>query len=162
MGLDMYLYNEKEEEIGYWRKANQIHKWFWEKLAPDDENINCKDLPVTIEQLKELKELCECVEPRFLAKLALYARNEGNMRSVSHVLAGEVAKRVKGETWTKEFFNKVVSRVDDMNEILAYYFSDKIKDKKHQPIPNAMLKGFKKAFNKFSEYQLAKYKSENK
>ena len=114
------------------------------------------------EQLKELKELCECVEPRFLAKLALYARNEGNMRSVSHVLAGEVAKRVKGETWTKEFFNKVVSRVDDMNEILSYYFSDKIKDKKHQPIPNAMLKGFKKAFNKFSEYQLAKYKSENK
>ncbi len=59
MGLDMSLYNEKEEEIGYWRKANQIHKWFWEKLAPNNEDINCKKLPVTIEQLKELKGICE-------------------------------------------------------------------------------------------------------
>ena len=46
MGLDMYLYGVKSEfdqhdynighvitatEIGYWRKANQIHRWFVDK-----------------------------------------------------------------------------------------------------------------------------------
>lgn len=28
MGLDMYLYKEKSEEVAYWRKANAIHAWF--------------------------------------------------------------------------------------------------------------------------------------
>ncbi len=37
MGLDMYLMNVRNEEkikaenfieVGYWRKANQIHNWF--------------------------------------------------------------------------------------------------------------------------------------
>lgn len=116
------------------------------------------------EQLARIKKLCsEISDKKFIAQLAIYARDKFGMRSVSHVLAGEIANTVKNETWTKSFFNKVVVRVDDMSEILSYYFgvADK-KGKKHAPIPNSVKKGFAKAFEKFDSYQLAKYKAEAK
>lgn len=100
----------------------------------------------------------------FLAKAAIYARDKYNMRSVSHVVAGEIAKSVKGEKWTKDFFERVIFRVDDMMEILGYYFlTAKNNEKgKKRPIPNSMKKGFRMAFDKFDNYQIAKYKGENK
>ena len=45
------------------------------------------------------------------------------MRSVSHIVAGEIVNSVKGEQWTKNFINKVVFRVDDMTEIMSYFMS---------------------------------------
>lgn len=101
-------------------------------------------------------ELCNTIEDKeFIAKLAVYARNIHGIRTVSHVLAGEIARMVKNEEWTKEFFYHVIHRPDDMAEILAYYLL-----KYGKPIPNAMKKGFANAFSKFDEYQLAKYRGE--
>lgn len=40
------------EEVGYWRKANQIHKWFVTNVQGDKDD--CRDYPVSIDQLKEL------------------------------------------------------------------------------------------------------------
>ena len=28
MGLDMYIYDENENQVAYWRKFNALHKWF--------------------------------------------------------------------------------------------------------------------------------------
>jgi hypothetical protein len=78
------------------------------------------------------------------------------MRSVSHLIAGEIAK-VKGEQWTKNFFDKIIYRPDDMMEIMAYYFSTCSK----RPVPASLKKGFAKAFDKFDEYTLAKYRGES-
>lgn len=117
------------------------------------------------ETLKRLVYLINKIDDKlFLAKSAIYARDKYNMRSVSHVVAGELAKSVKGEKWTKNFYEKVVFRVDDMMEILGYYLltvKDNTKGKK-RPIPNSLKKGFRVAFDKFDDYQLAKYKGENK
>ena len=44
-------------EVGYWRKANQIHKWFVEECQ--EGNDDCKDYWVSRDQLKELLELCK-------------------------------------------------------------------------------------------------------
>src|ERR1700753_1200814 len=63
----------------------------------------------------------QAVDPLFAAKAAIYARNEFVRRSASHVVAAEMAATVKGEQWTKRFFDKVVHRPDDMLEILALY-----------------------------------------
>jgi 60 kDa SS-A/Ro ribonucleoprotein len=93
-------------------------------------------------------------DKRFAAKAAIYARTKFGMRSVSHVVAGEIAKKVKGETWTKSFFNRIVYRPDDMTEILAYYYQFANNE------PNALRKGFAQALGRFDEYQLAKYKKE--
>ena len=107
--------------------------------------------------IKRVKELVKSCDKEFCAKSAIYARNEFGMRSISHVVAGEIAKHVKGKEWTKRFFDKVVFRVDDITEILSYYMGEYKK-----PLPNSLKKGLAKAFDKFSPYQLAKYRGEGK
>ncbi len=103
--------------------------------------------------LKTLQDLVTQNDPEFAAKAGLYARHEFGMRSVSHVLAGEIAHNVKGQAWTKHFFDKIVHRPDDITEIVAYYMQQYGK-----PLPNAMKQGLAKSFNKFDAYQLAKYR----
>ena len=48
------------EEIGYWRKANQIHNWFVEHVQ-DGEDDCCYHHEVTKEILEELLDTCEKV-----------------------------------------------------------------------------------------------------
>jgi hypothetical protein len=107
------------------------------------------------EGLKKVTGLLGKVDPLFSAKAAVYARTKYGMRSISHVVAGELAKLVKGEEWTKRFYDKVVFRPDDMTEILSYYMN-----KYGKPVPNSLKKGLGLAINKFNEYQLAKYRGE--
>lgn len=106
---------------------------------------------------KRISELVKKVaDKKFIAKAAIYARNEFGMRSITHVVAGELAKEasVKGEVWTKEFYNQVVRRLDDMLEIVSYVWKDGKK-----PLPNALKKGFRQAFARFDGYQLSKYQA---
>jgi len=44
-------------EVGYWRKANQIHQWFVDNVQ--DGIDECQRVQVSKIQLLELKELCE-------------------------------------------------------------------------------------------------------
>ena len=97
----------------------------------------------------------------FVAKSAIFARDEFGMRSITHALAGELTSEVSGLEWAKSFYEKVVSRVDDMTEIMSYYLENKT-DKKNPKFPASLKKGFAKAFDKFDTYQLAKYKGEKK
>ena len=46
-------------EVGYWRKANAIHKWFVETCQDGDDN--CKKHPVSRDDLKVLKIECELI-----------------------------------------------------------------------------------------------------
>ena len=46
-------------EVGYWRKANQIHRWFVENCQKGKDE--CQIAYVTRNQLKQLLELCEKV-----------------------------------------------------------------------------------------------------
>lgn len=63
MGLDMYLYareankNLLAEDVGYWRKANQVHNWFVQNVQNGEDD--CGEYVVTREQLKALRDLCE-------------------------------------------------------------------------------------------------------
>ncbi len=50
------------EEVGYWRKANHIHKWFVDNAQ--DGIDECQESSVSLEQLKELKSICEEVVKR--------------------------------------------------------------------------------------------------
>lgn len=67
MGLDQSLYRRKVngdvvEEI-YWRKANFVHYFFThDYLDRGFEDDDCKEFPVSIEDLEELKERCEKVQ----------------------------------------------------------------------------------------------------
>lgn len=106
------------------------------------------------ETAKRLSTLvAKIADKEFVAKAALYARREAGMRSASHLVAGELAHLVKGEEWTKRFFDRVVYRVDDVLEILAYCMAVYGK-----PLPNALKKGLGQALARFDSYQLAKYR----
>lgn len=74
MGLDMYLYGVLSKynlhdynignirtfvEIGYWRKSNQIHKWFVDNIQGGVDN--CATYYCDKEQLIKLKILCQQV-----------------------------------------------------------------------------------------------------
>lgn len=39
-------------EVGYWRKSNQIHKWFVDNVQDGEDD--CKDYYVTADKIKEL------------------------------------------------------------------------------------------------------------
>jgi 60 kDa SS-A/Ro ribonucleoprotein len=97
------------------------------------------------------------VDPEFAAKAAIYARDEFNMRSVSHVAAGELATLVSGEPWAKDFYEAIVVRPDDMTEITSY-----VQTKHGIRMTSAMKKGFAAAFNKFDSYQLSRHRAEDK
>jgi hypothetical protein len=47
------------EEVGYWRKANQIHNWFVENVQ--DGKDECQESYVSREQLQELLNICKIV-----------------------------------------------------------------------------------------------------
>jgi hypothetical protein len=95
-------------------------------------------------------------DPKFVSNLALFAREQLNLRSVSHVLAAELAHINEGKPFARLTVSGVCKRPDDMTEILAYYIG-----KHGKPIPNALKKGLADAFGRFDEYQLAKYNRDN-
>lgn len=109
----------------------------------------------TMEKVKELID--KISDKKFVAKSAIYARDKFHMRSITHVAAGELAKRVKGEQWTKQFYANVVQRPDDVTEIMSYYGHNFGK-----PFPNSLKKGMALALQKFDEYQIGKYKGSGK
>ena len=47
------------EQVGYWRKANQIHNWFVETCQGGVDE--CQEVYVSIDQMKELADLCRQV-----------------------------------------------------------------------------------------------------
>lgn len=91
--------------------------------------------------------------PEFVAKLAAYARNEFHMRTISQVLAAEVANGAKGNPIVRKMARRVIERPDDMANILSYYLANFKK-----PIARSLRRGLADAFPRFDEYQLAKYK----
>lgn len=102
--------------------------------------------------------LLNIIPPTFAAKAAIYARTRFGMRTITHIIAGEILRRVKGQKWTAPFISRVIHRPDDMLEIVAYYTG---KYGKH-PLPNALKRGVAGAFGGFDAYQLAKYRGEGK
>lgn len=108
--------------------------------------------------LARVIELIPAVGHEFAAKAALFARDEFGMRSISHVVAGELAMRARGEQWTRPFYDKMVVRADDITEILSYVIN------KHgrRPIPNALKDGLGRALTRMNAYQLGRYRAEGK
>jgi len=111
----------------------------------------------TKQTFSDLSALLAKVNPEFAAKAAVYARTEFGMRSITHVLAAELGMYASGKAWGKAFYEKIVLRPDDMTEIASLMLAEN-----GAKLPNALRKGFAKAFDKFDGYQLAKYRAEGK
>lgn len=109
---------------------------------------------------KEIVETAKAVctkEPRFVANLAIYARKEFHLRSITHVLTCILANTDGAKRYVRQVMNHVVERPDDLTEILACYLSMYGK-----PIPNSLKKGLADNLAKFNEFQISKYNGGNK
>ena len=96
----------------------------------------------------------------FAAKAMIYARQEGNLRSISHVLANALAHTNGYPAHLERTFSlrnaikKAIVRPDDMIEMFALW-----KSRHTGMLPNAMRRAFADLLesNKWDAYQLKKY-----
>lgn len=108
-------------------------------------------------ELVQLAEKVAANEPRFVSNLAIYARKEMHLRSVSHVLTSIVAHTVESKPFIRDTVDGVVERADDITEIMACYLSMYGK-----PVPNGLKKGLNDAMKKFNAFAFSKYNGGNK
>ncbi|MDR1980991.1 MAG: TROVE domain-containing protein [Tannerellaceae bacterium] len=111
------------------------------------------------QRLERLRELIEENDPQFVAHLAVYAREEMNLRSIPLILTVELAKIHIGDLLLSRLTARVIQRADEITELLAYYqlANGREKKKKLNRLSKQLQAGLQKAFNKFDEYQFAKY-----
>jgi 60 kDa SS-A/Ro ribonucleoprotein len=100
-----------------------------------------------------IADLAKRGDALFAAKTAVYARRAHGLRSITHVVAGEVARHCQGNAWGKRFFDRIIRRPDDACEIVGYSLAAYGKT-----LPNAMKRGIAKAIARFDAYQLAKWR----
>lgn len=111
------------------------------------------------DKLIRLRELIAKNDPAFVAKLAIYAREQMYLRSIPLVLAVELAKSQSGNTVVGQLTNRVLQRADEITQLLAYYAiaNERNDVKKLNKLSKQLQKGLAAAFNKFDEFQFAKY-----
>ena len=147
MGEDAFLLKPKEELVST-VMTTFLQDSYYEK---ESEIVN------------RITDLVDKVDPLFAAKLAIYARNEGNLRSVTHLISALLAKYVGFTDWGKRFYSKIVVRPDDMSEILSAYASiNGMGLNEISKIPNSLKKGFKEALERLDAYQIDKYKMQTR
>ena len=97
-------------EIGYWRKANAIHKWFVDNVQDGEDN--CATYSVSREDLIKLKALCEKV-------LKDHAK-------AAELLPGQEGFFFGGSEYDKWYFENLKDTIKIINKCLAldkdYYF----------------------------------------
>ena len=105
------------------------------------------------ERKDRIVSLIKQCKPEFVANLAVVARKEFNLRSVTHVLVSELAKIHNGDSLIKDTIVQVAIRPDDLTEIVGYLGT---------PLPKQVKRGVRNALLKYDRYKLAKYKGESK
>ena len=101
------------EEAGYWRKANQIHRWFVENVQQGVDN--CGDYYVDTDDLEKLLDVCEKVK-------ADHSLADSLLPSTSGFFFGNT----EYDEW---YFNDIDNTIEILKEALAdesdssYYYS---------------------------------------
>ena len=112
------------------------------------------------DRLKRITALIQESNPVFVAQLAVYARENMHLRSMPLVLAVELAKIHTGDDLVSRLVARVIQRADELTEILACYAMANQRQtatKSLAKLSKQVQRGVGMAFNKFDEYQFAKY-----
>ena len=112
------------------------------------------------ERVDRIVQLIRKVSPEFVARLAVYTRTEMHLRSIPLLLLVELAKIHNGDDLVARAVEKTVLRADEIMELLmCYQWRNPSGDarKKLGRLSRQIQNGLQKAFNRFDEYQFAKY-----
>jgi len=97
-------------------------------------------------------------DPEFILKLALYTREVLRLRSAPVMLIAEIANaNVGGIPNSRRYVERTIQRVDEITELLAYQLERNSQNPRNSKLPMLLKNGVGRAFNKFDEYQFAKY-----
>ena len=112
------------------------------------------------ERVNRIAALVRKVSPEFVARLAVYARTQMHLRSIPLLLLVELAKVHYGDDLVARAVEKTVLRADEIMELLmCYQWRNPSTDprKKLGKLSRQIQNGLQQAFNRFDEYQFAKY-----
>jgi hypothetical protein len=122
-------------------------------------SLSDKFYEATDNRVDRIRALIAKNDPAFVARLAIYTRNKMYMRSIPLVLAVELAKTQSGNGIVRKTVKGVIQRADEITELLAYYqlANQRTGTKKLNKLSKQIQHGLSDAFNRFDEYQFAKY-----
>ncbi len=111
------------------------------------------------DNLKRIIDLIQKNDAVFVAKLAVYAREQMHLRSIPLVLVTELAKQHNGDNLVSAVTARVVQRADEITELLAFYAQSNGRNdvKQLNKLSKQLQKGLSFSFKRFDEYQFAKY-----
>ncbi len=119
---------------------------------------------------KSIMKLMEKVNPKFIAKLAIYARTKMYLRSIPVFLTAYLAKLHNGDNLIRKMSDGIIQRADEITELLSCYQSlnednwtesEDGQNKKLCKLSKQLQLGLADSFHKFDEYQFAKYNRDN-
>lgn len=116
------------------------------------------------ERVNRIADLAGKVSPEFVARLAVYTRTEMHLRSIPLLLLVELAKIHNGDDLVARAVEMTVLRADEIMELLmCYQWRNPSGDslKKLSKLSRQIQRGLQRAFNRFDEYQFAKYDRDN-
>lgn len=116
------------------------------------------------ERTDRIAQLIGKVSPEFVARLAVYTRTVMHLRSIPLLLLVELAKVHNGDNLVARAVEKTVLRADEIMELLmCYQLRNPSSDprKKLGKLSRQIQNGLQRAFNRFDEYQFAKYDRDN-
>lgn len=103
---------------------------------------------------ERVKELCKKVSVQELTEVIKECHEKQKLRHMPLKLLVELLK--KDNNRAKHLVSKICSRPDQMTELLSLYWKDK-----KIPLSKQLQRGLAHCFDKFDEYQLAKYNRDN-
>ena len=103
-----------------------------------------------VENSDRIKELVSKVKPEDAVQVAISARNDMHLRHAPLWIARWLAKEPKAKVG--DLLPQIVQRADELAEFVSMYWKDK-----KEPLSKQVKKGLAASFQKFNEYQLAKY-----
>ncbi len=107
-------------------------------------------------RVRRIADLVRKVDPEFVACLAVYAREEMHLRSVPLLFLVELAQCHRDDSLVSRAVSRVVQRADEITELLMCY-QWRMGRNKLNKLSSQIRKGLAESFNRFDEYQFAKY-----
>lgn len=112
---------------------------------------------------ERIHQLANSCDANFVADLAVEVRKQHGLRHAPLWLILSLLPRddITGKAKADAITN-VISRCDELTEVIAMYWASTAHKGKEGVIPNALKTGVANAFEKFDEYQFGKYRGEGK
>ncbi|XP_023559913.1 LOW QUALITY PROTEIN: telomerase protein component 1-like [Octodon degus] len=121
-------------------------------------DINRKSTAAIISPILEVCDIIAPLEPEFILKASLYARQQLNLRDVANMVLAIAAYLPACRPHVRRYFCAIVHLPSDWIQVAEFYQElAKTEEDKLAPLPACLRAAMTDKFAQFDEYQLAKY-----